>query len=157
MRHREARCDENELLDSRFYVNGSTGRLKNDLIEDNRNEWDITFWVDKHNKYAVAQAKEELRRRSGMKWSIQPKFWGTPDQRTLFLRDIWYHHFPLYLRPFLLFFYRYLLRLGFLDGKEGLVFYLFQSLWFRLLVDAKIDELRVTTGSVAEAVTAHSD
>jgi glycosyltransferase involved in cell wall biosynthesis len=157
VRHREARCDENELLDSRFYVKGTTSKLQNDLIEDNQNESDISFWIEKHNKYAVAQAKEELRRRGGIKWSIQPKFWGTPDQRTLFLRDIWYQHFPLYLRPFLLFSYRYLLRLGFLDGKEGLVFHLFQSLWFRMLVDAKIDELRDAPEPVAETIAAQPD
>ena len=138
-------------------MEGTTSKLKNDLIEDNQNERDITFWIDKHNKYAVAQAREELRRRSGLKWSIQPKFWGTPDQRTLFLRAIWYQHFPLYLRPFLLFFYRYLVRLGFLDGREGLVFHLFQSLWFRMLVDAKIDELREAPEPVAETIAAHPD
>jgi hypothetical protein len=49
---------------------------------------------------------------------------------------------PLYIRPFLYFFYRYFLRLGFLDGITGLVYHFLQALWFRLLVDIKIADLR---------------
>jgi hypothetical protein len=52
---------------------------------------------------------------------------------------------PLYLRPFLYFFYRYFLRLGFLDGKEGFIFHFHQALWYRLLVDINLDELRCQT------------
>jgi glycosyltransferase involved in cell wall biosynthesis len=142
VRHKLAWCDENERLDSRFYVKGTTGMLKHDLIEDNQNEHDISFWIEKHNRYAIAQASEELHRRnSHVAWSLKPRFFGSPDERTLFLRQIWYHLLPLYLRPFLLFFYRYFLRFGFLDGKQGLIFHFCQSLWFRLLVDVKIEEL----------------
>ena len=141
-RHELASCDENERLDSRFYVKGKMGVLKHDLIEDNQNEHNITFWIEKHNRYATAQALEELERREGrLSWAVQPRFFGTPDQRTLLLRSVWYRYLPLYVRPFILFFYRYFLRLGFLDGKEGFIFHFNQSLWFRLLVDAKLDEL----------------
>jgi hypothetical protein len=38
--------------------------------------------------------------------------------------------------------YRYFLRFGFLDGKEGFIFHFLQAYWYRLLVDIKIDELR---------------
>jgi hypothetical protein len=48
---------------------------------------------------------------------------------------------PLYVRPFLYFGYRYFLRLGFLDGKQGAVFHFMQAFWFRLLVDIKIDDM----------------
>jgi hypothetical protein len=36
--------------------------------------------------------------------------------------------------------YRYFLRLGFLDGREGLIFHFLQGFWFRFLVDAMIYE-----------------
>ena len=141
-RHELAWCDENERLDSRFYVKGKIGILKHDLIEDNQNEHNMTFWIDKHNRYATAQAMEELERRGhALSWAIEPRLCGTPDQRTLFFRNFWYRCLPLYVRPFLLFFYRYFLRLGFLDGKQGLIFHFNQSLWFRLLVDTKLEEL----------------
>ncbi len=143
LRHAHAWCDENERLDSRFYVRGRTRILKNDVIENNHNESNLTFWIEKHNRYAVLQATEELDRRAkDVPWNLEPRFFGNPDQRTLFLRDVWYRFLPLYVRPFLLFFYRYIFRLGFLDGKQGFVFHFLQSLWFRIVVDAKIEELR---------------
>jgi hypothetical protein len=44
------------------------------------------------------------------------------------------------LRSLAYFGYRYFLRLGFLDGREGFYFAFLQALWFRLLVDAKVYE-----------------
>lgn len=142
VRHGRAWSDENELLDFRLYVKGPTGTLQQDLIEDNQNELDISFWISKHNRFALLQAQEEmLRRRDGTGWNIKPSLFGTPDQRTLWLKGLWYR-MPLYLRPFLYFFYRYILRLGFLDGKQGFVFHFLQGFWYRLLVDIILDDLR---------------
>ncbi len=138
----KVRCDENELLDFRFYVEGKTENLKHDLIEDNQNELDITFWIAKHNRFAVLQAQEEFKRRQHkVSWLIKPLFYGSPDQRILWLKERWYR-MPIYIRPFLYFFYRYFLRFGFLDGKQGFIFHFLQGFWYRLLVDIKLDELR---------------
>jgi len=40
------------------------------------------------------------------------------------------------------FLYRYILRLGFLDGTPGLIFHVLQGFWFRFYIDARIWELR---------------
>ena len=40
------------------------------------------------------------------------------------------------------FLYRYVLRLGFLDGKAGTVFHFLQGFWYRYLVDAKVAEVK---------------
>jgi len=48
---------------------------------------------------------------------------------------------PLFIRPFLYFIYRYFLKFGFLDGKEGLIWHFLQGFWYRFLVDAKIYEI----------------
>jgi hypothetical protein len=37
--------------------------------------------------------------------------------------------------------YRYICRVGFLDGKEGFIFHFLQAFWFRLLVDIKLEEM----------------
>jgi len=66
---------------------------------------------------------------------------GNPVERKRALRG-WYYRAPLFLRAFALFFYRYVLRGGFRDGREGLVFFTLQTLAYRVLVDAKIAELR---------------
>lgn len=49
---------------------------------------------------------------------------------------------PLFVRPFLYFLYRYVLQGGFLDGRAGFLYLFFQSLWLRMLVDARYLELR---------------
>jgi hypothetical protein len=48
----------------------------------------------------------------------------------------------LFVRPFLNFILRYIFRGGFLDGKEGFIWHILQGFWYRMLVDAKIFELK---------------
>jgi len=92
-------------------------------------------------RYADLLAREELGRRTGeIADSMRASLRGGPNQRIAWLKRIWWRQ-PLFVRPFLYFLYRYVLRLGFLDGKEGLVFHFFQGCWFRLLVDVKLDEM----------------
>ena len=53
-----------------------------------------------------------------------------------------YNSLPLFWRSFAYFCYRYFLRGGFLDGKEGFVFAFIQGWWYRTLIDSKILEVR---------------
>jgi hypothetical protein len=138
------RVDADDLLDHHFYVPGRTLCVRGDLIEANAKEDAIAFWIDKHNRYAILHAREELLRRTGSTSPpIRPAFFGSPDQRVLWLKQRWYT-LPLYLRPVLYFLYRYILRLGFRDGKEGFIFHFLHGFWYRLLVDINLDELRRT-------------
>jgi hypothetical protein len=68
-------------------------------------------------------------------------FSANPDARTEALKRLW-RRMPLYVRPFLYFVYRYVIRLGVLDGKQGAIFHFLHAFWFRLLVDIKLDDLR---------------
>lgn len=134
--------DDLDLVDHHFYVKGPTLKLKHDLIEENYKENDITFWTEKHNRYAVHMAEEQLRRMNAAGPApIEPRLFGTPDQRVLWFKSVW-SRLPLYVRPFLYFTYRYFFRLGLLDGKQGFIFHFLQGFWFRLLVDIKSDEAR---------------
>jgi glycosyltransferase involved in cell wall biosynthesis len=130
--------DETDLVDHHFTVAGATVRLDGDLIEDNKNESEIAVWIGKHNRYAVLQAREE---ETGKLADTSGGPFGSPDDRTRFRKRIWYR-LPLYLRPLGYFVYRYFVRLGFLDGKEGFIFHFMQAFWYRLLVDINRDEIR---------------
>jgi glycosyltransferase involved in cell wall biosynthesis len=129
---------DGELVDHHFHVSGGLHKLKGDLIEDNRNEASIFEWIAKHNRYARLQAVVEVNQSSG---GGQGRWFGSPDERTTRMKSLW-ARLPLYARPALYFFYRYILRVGFLDGKEGFVFHFLQAFWYRTLVDINIDELR---------------
>ena len=139
-RRSSVRLDHNDLVDHHFYVTGPTGRLRFDIIEENANENNITTWIEKHNRYAVLLAKEELQRKGqNSDRLIRPALLGNPDERTLWLKNVWFK-MPRYVRPTIYFVYRYFLRLGFLDGEQGFVFHFLQGFWFRVLVDIKISE-----------------
>ncbi|GAB4244802.1 MAG: glycosyltransferase family 2 protein [Saprospiraceae bacterium] len=135
--------DLSQNMDHRFVVPGKhLVWNKGYLIEENLKENDIAFWIEKHNRYSTLQAHEEFERRRGIRAANgKGRFFGHPDERILWLKNLWWRA-PLYLRPFLYFFWRYFLQLGFLDGKQGFVFHFLQAFWYRLLVDIKIDELK---------------
>jgi glycosyltransferase involved in cell wall biosynthesis len=134
--------DINENMDHRLVVPGNTLIWKRGhLLEENLKENKISFWIEKHNKYSDLLAHEELERMLNMRQQIiKPRFWGSPDERTAWLKQRWWK-MPRYVRPTLYFTYRIIIKLGILDGRTGLIFHFMQAYWFRLVVDIKIDEL----------------
>ena len=68
---------------------------------------------------------------------MRPDFRGSPPERRRWLKNNLYLRAPIFLRPFLYFFYRYFLRAGFLDGLQGSFFHILQGLWYRFLVDVE--------------------
>ena len=139
-RRSRARLDARELVDHHFIVDGPLAKLRGDLIEDNRNEATIFDWTAKHNRYAALQARQEIEQASEAAVPISSVL-ASPDERTRWLKQQW-RRMPLFVRPVLYVLYRYVIRLGFLDGKEGFIFHVLQGFWYRLLVDINIDESR---------------
>jgi len=148
----KVQLDDRDLMDHHFYVSGKCGQLQNDLIEDNRNEAAIGFWLSKHIRYAELHAREEITRRckGDRAWVIRPALFGSPDQRVVWCKRLWYR-MPLYARPFLYFLYRYFILGGILDGKQGFIFHFLQSFWYRLLVDIRLDDLMAESKQVRES------
>ncbi len=131
------RCEERRY-DQHFLLTGGTaGKLSGAMIDDNR--MSLSEWTARHNRWAdnevAGLAGEPAAGR------IRPDARGNPVERKRFLRER-YNRTPLFLRPFLLFAYRYFFRMGFLDGTEGFIYRVLQTFWFRFLVDAKIWEKR---------------
>jgi hypothetical protein len=89
--------DEQELVDHHFHVTGTIGTLEGDLIEDNRNEAEIRVWIEKHNRYARLQARQEL---AGGERSAggAGRLFGTPDERVRWMKARW-REMPLFVRP----------------------------------------------------------
>jgi glycosyltransferase involved in cell wall biosynthesis len=127
------RCEDREY-DQHFIVSGATAKLRGALIDEIR--MPLTEWTTRHNRWSDAEVRE-LRTLKGT--TNHAKLVGNPVERKRYLRNV-YSHQPLFFRAFLLFVYRYIIRLGFLDGKEGLVFYCLQTFWFRFLIDSKLYE-----------------
>jgi glycosyltransferase involved in cell wall biosynthesis len=130
---------EDRLYDQHFVVSGQVRRLQHDYIDVITS--DIGTWTLRHTRWADLEAREILAgQHNGPR--VRPTLFGNPIERRRWLRERLYLHSPPFARPLLYWFYRYVIRLGFLDGKEGFIFHFLQALWFRLLVDIKLDELR---------------
>ena len=54
---------------------------------------------------------------------------------------------PLFWRSFAYFIYRYIFKLGFVEGKESFLWNFLQGWWYRTLVDAKIYEIKKACGT----------
>jgi glycosyltransferase involved in cell wall biosynthesis len=133
-RRGRGRCEERKY-DQHFYVDGRSARLAQPMIDDIR--LPLGEWTARHNRWADAEVDEILSPSS----RVIPAGGGDPVAEKRRLRG-WYDRAPLFLRAFLLFLYRYVLRLGFLDCRQGLIFFVLQTFWFRFLIDAKLVERR---------------
>lgn len=138
-RHEKTWCDARSV-NEHFVVSGPTSRLRNDIIhKDNRG---MSHWIEKHNKYAALEATEMMKAASSDACSgIRPRLFGSQPERKEWLRRVLWNRMPFLVRPFFYFTYRYILRLGILDGREGFIYHFLQGLWFLLLVDLKYIEM----------------
>jgi glycosyltransferase involved in cell wall biosynthesis len=136
-RKAKGRC-EAKLYDQHFITSGITKRLENDYYDVIAT--DLSTWTSRHRRWAELEVQEtfEALSRDGQ---VEPKLLGSPIERKRWLRTF-YSRNPLFLRAFTYWLYRYLFRLGFLDGTEGLIFHFLQGFWFRFLVDSMIFEHR---------------
>lgn len=135
---------ENRWMDEHIRIfDGTTITIEEgNQVDANLN--DLTWWTEKHNGYATREMVDMLMMEYGMDAKAQevtPKFFGTEEQRKRWLK-IKYIKTPLFIRPFINFFLRYILKRGFLDGKEGFLWHILQGFWYRMLVDAKIFEIK---------------
>lgn len=138
-RRDKGRC-EDRLYDQHFIVDGKIQRISGDLVDVITS--DLTTWTVRHAQWGRLEALEQLTANSENDGrQVAPNINGNPIERRRWLRSF-YGRAPLFLRSFGYFIYRYFIRLGFLDGPEGLVFHFLQGCWFRFYVDAKIFELR---------------
>jgi glycosyltransferase involved in cell wall biosynthesis len=135
-RSETGRC-EDRLYDQHFKCNGRVGRLAGYLHDMNAGT--VGEWTTKHNRWADMEA-EEVSRPTDEGKQIGARLVGAdPRQRRRFYKNLYYRS-PLVFRPLFNFSIRYFLKLGFLDGRIGLLYAVMQALWFRMLVDAKIME-----------------
>jgi glycosyltransferase involved in cell wall biosynthesis len=134
-RFRQGRCEQ-RWMDEHIRVDGDVAHIEADFADDNLNG--LSWWTTKHNGYATREVADLLL----------PRVEVTVLQTSAQARAIrWakytlYSSLPLGVRPALYFFYRYILRGGFIDGWQGAVFHVLQGFWYRFLVDAKLSETR---------------
>ena len=139
-RRGKGRC-EDRWMDEHIKVAGKVIDLPGEILDDNLNS--LTWWTAKHNGYASREVVDLL--------NLEYRFMDHDSVAALgsgqagvkrWIKENVYNGLPGGLRAFVYFLYRYVLRLGFLDGREGAAFHVLQGFWYRYLVDAKLHEVK---------------
>lgn len=142
---------EKRLMDEHLSVlSGDTIEMQNQFVDDNR--MPIGVFINKHNGYASREAALLLDTEFHLtNTSDLPQDYGEEviKKRAQKAR---YARMPLFWRAFAYFVYRYIVKLGFLDGKEGFLWDFLQGWWYRTLVDAKVFEVKRACGNDKEKI-----
>ena len=138
-----ARCEE-RLMDEHLVLNeGRALLLDHDFCDHSLVA--LSAYCTKHLLYARREAAELLADAYGLKRTSDiPEGTHTMGRQAMEKRrkKHTYSRLPLFWRSFAYFCYRYIVKGGFLDGKEGFLFAFIQGWWYRTIVDAKILECR---------------
>ena len=115
----------------------------------------IAQFVDKHNKYAAREAALLL--------DAEFNLTANKNEENSYCEEVVakrkqkekYAKMKIFWRSFFYFCYRYILKLGFIDGKEGFVWDFMQGWWYRTLVDTIVFETKKACGNDKEKIIAH--
>lgn len=155
-RHGRGHC-ESRWMDEHIKVSGRTFILRGEIVDDNCKS--LTWWIVKHNSYASREAVDLLNLEYGFMPhdSVGRLFGGETVEVKRWLKEKVYARLPRGARAFSYFFYRYVIRLGFLDGSTGAAFHFLQGFWYRYLVDAKVSEVKryIDQNNVSVQVAIH--
>jgi glycosyltransferase involved in cell wall biosynthesis len=121
-------------------VDGRVGKLRHALPHHNVES--LARYLAKHNEYSNWEARV-LSRATEQRDELPPALFGNQAQRRRWLKK---RFFGLPGSPIFFFLYKYILRLGFLDGVPGLIYCVLQSTHF-FHIKAKMYELEYAAKS----------
>tara|TARA_B110000114_G_C15092499_1_gene399400 strand:- start:913 stop:1812 length:900 start_codon:yes stop_codon:yes gene_type:complete len=137
---------EQRLMDEHIQLlEGHDIEFENDFVDHNLHN--LAWWIDKHNNYSIRDAIETL--------DIELNIIGNVDENKIIGKGAEikrnqkhkYTKLPFFWRATFYFVYRYFIKGGFLEGKEAFLWHFFQGWWYRMLIDAKIYEIKKKCGS----------
>ena len=123
---------EQKMMDEHtVLMHGKSIAFVHDFVDENLSS--LVKWTEKHNNYSTREAI--------MRLDAQYHFLEQNQQNLHKSNKQFYLKLPLFLRAFVYFCYRYFIKLGFLDGRNGLIWHVLQGFWYQFLVDAKIAQV----------------
>lgn len=135
---------ENRWMDEHVVVwGGRTITFDSDFADHSLTS--LTFFTDKHNKYATREALDRLNEEFNLFARDDAVSSGASSAQAgvkRFMKERLYNRLPFGVGPLCYFLWRYFAQLGFLDGREGVIYHFLQGFWYRFLVEAKVFEMR---------------
>ena len=149
-RRNHAVCEQRLMDEHIVLTDGKIVEFENDFCDHNLNN--ISWFCKKHVDYAIREAAEML----DIEYKLsESKNTGEGLSQQAFAKRKKKHSYarkPLFWRSAAYFMYRYFLKGGWKDGKEGFIFTFIQGWWYRTLVDAKIFEIKRKSGNNPEKI-----
>lgn len=127
---------EDREVNEHVIVDGKIGEIQ--VPFEHHDKKSLVAWLDRHNRYSSMEARALIC--GNVVGEVEARPFGGPEERRMWLRKIYYR---LPFRPFWYFLYRYLFRLGFLDGTAGFA-YAFLHSSYRYWIDLKRREYERT-------------
>jgi len=141
-RHGQAHFDDRGV-NEHVIVDGAVGEIRHPVDHEDRK--DLGQWLERHNRYSALETR--ALEAGNVTGQVTPLFFGSGEERRAWLRRVYYN---VPGRALWYFLYRYVVRLGFLDGRAGFRFAFLHASYF-YWIDLKRDELR-RTGAVPEVI-----
>ncbi|OAF02726.1 glycosyl transferase [Bradyrhizobium centrolobii] len=141
-RRGQGRIEDRWMDEHMILWGGGTVTFDGGFADHNLN--DLTFFTDKHNKYATREAIDVINARHQLfqrDVDLVTEEGSRQAAVKRWIKERLYNRIPYQISAPAYFLFRLIFQLGFLDGKEGLVYHGLQGLWYRFLVGAKVDEL----------------
>lgn len=141
-RHGKGRVEDRWMDEHVVVWGGRTVTFDGGFADHNLH--DLSYFTDKHNKYATREAIEVLNQRLGLfarDEALNARSASFQASFKRWIKERVYNRIPFTASATLYFLYRYIVQLGFLDGRSGLVYHFLQGFWYRFLVGAKVMEL----------------
>lgn len=134
----KAICEPKIMDEHMVLKEGKLIELEFDFIDNNTKS--LEWWTKKHNWYSNKEVLDYQRnvRENNDNNDLNLNRGQAAIKRKI--KNNGYYKLPLFFRAWFYYFYRYYLKLGFLDGNEGRIYHFLQAYWYRFLVDAKIYE-----------------
>lgn len=131
-------------------LQGRAEYLRHDLLHEDFKS--IFHFIERHNRYSNWEARvyADFARGEQGERKIGASLFGSPLERKRFIKHCWAR---LPLRPLLRFLWMYVFRLGFLDGRPGLIFCTLMTM-HEAVISAKLYEQRWLA---AQAVSPQSE
>ena len=138
----KGRCEQ-RWMDEHITVDGRTRTTRLEIADINLNP--VGWWTAKHNGYASREAIEVLARKYPLLDRARPEAASLhgPVRIKRLVKERLFNRLPGGMRAKVYFFWRYWIRLGFLDGTEGYFFHFLQVYWYRTLIDCKVREIEI--------------
>ena len=147
--NKKARCEQRWMDEHMQLTEGDAIEFQYDFVDYNLNN--LAWWTTKHNGYSIREAIDLLDLELNLlEKNNANELVGEAAQKRN--KKFSYARKPLFFRSFAYFIYRYIFKLGFIEGKEGFLWNFLQAWWYRTLVDVKIFEIKKVCGNDREKI-----